>query len=116
MRGDENDPYQRLYVSFRTPNDEWTEPVEIQVDYPGYHQGGRFSRISPDGKYLFFTKMADPSLSAGIKPFARIWDHDILMGRPEYEFNDADVFWVSADLIEAQRLTPELRLCGSFPF
>jgi len=99
MRQDQADGLQRLYVTCRNTNGSWTEPRELELDYPGYHPGGRFSRISPDGKYLFFTKFADTEATGAAKSFSRKWDHELLKNNPAYEFNDADVFWVSTDII-----------------
>ncbi len=89
-----------LYVSFLNSNNTWSEPEILTLDYPGYHPGGRFSRISPDGKYLFFTKMAKNTNPEKPKPFSRKWDAEILKGVPKYKYNDADVFWVSTSIIE----------------
>lgn len=99
MRHDGADGLQRLYVTYRNADGSWTEPRELELDCPGYHPGGRFSRISPDGKYLFFTKFADTEGTGPEKSFSRKWDHELLGRKTAYEYNDADVFWVSTDII-----------------
>jgi hypothetical protein len=57
---------------------EKTTFLSVNLDCPGYHPSGRFSSISPDGKYLFFTKFADNFNKEKIKPFSRKWDNEIL--------------------------------------
>ena len=43
-----------LFVSFRQPNDTWTEPqLILEQEKPFWIQG--FPIVSPDSKYLFFT-------------------------------------------------------------
>jgi Tol biopolymer transport system component len=65
-----------LYISFRQPDGNWTEPVSLgePINSKGLD---RFPAVSPDGKYLFFTQ--------------RTRDHD------------EDVFWVSTNIIERLR-------------
>ena len=45
----------RLFLSFRTKDDSWTDPInlseEMNFDYPS-----RFPYVTPDEKYLFFVK------------------------------------------------------------
>lgn len=65
-----------LYVSFRQPDGNWREPVSLGE--PVNSEGlDRFPAVSPDGKYLFFTRST-----------------------PD---NDEDVFWVSAKIVERLR-------------
>lgn len=42
-----------IHVSYRTPGDDWTEPVDVHpfMDFP---RAARFPSISPDGRFLFF--------------------------------------------------------------
>lgn len=65
-----------LFISFRQPGGNWTQPVGMgeAINSP---RVDRFPAVSPDGEYLFFTQ--------------RTRDHD------------EDVFWVSADIIERLR-------------
>lgn len=62
-----------LYISFRKENGSWTDPVSLGYKINS-NQLERFPSLSPDGKYLFFTR----------------WT-------PDY---DEDVFWVSAKIID----------------
>ncbi len=71
----END-YGDIYISFRNGEGIWTDPVKLSNGVNSDRQE-RFPAISPDGKYLFFTR----------------W---ITRG-------NEDVFWVSAEFIEKHR-------------
>jgi Tol biopolymer transport system component len=62
-----------LFVSFRQSDGSWTDPVTLGAPI-NTNQMERFSTLSPDGKYLFFTR-----------------------DTPGY---DEDVYWVSARIIE----------------
>jgi Tol biopolymer transport system component len=62
-----------LFISFRQPGGSWTDPVTMGEPI-NTNQMERFSALSPDGKYLFFTR----------------WT-------PDY---DEDVYWVSASIID----------------
>ena len=65
-----------LYISFRKPDGSWTDAVSLGATINS-NQQERFPAVSPDGKYLFFTR----------------WTPD----------NDEDVFWVSARIIDRLR-------------
>ena len=71
-----------LFVSFRQPNGSWTDPINMGAPI-NTGQMERFSSLSPDGKYLFFTRDVAPDY---------------------YE----DIFWVSASIID--RLKEKLSL------
>lgn len=66
------DDYGDLYICFRQPNGSWTDAVGLGATI-NTDQGERFPAVSPDGKYLFFTR-----------------------DTPGY---DEDVYWVSAGII-----------------
>lgn len=63
---------QGLFLSFRQPDGSWTEAVSLGAAI-NTRWGARFPAVSPDGKYLFFTR----------------WVSD----------EDEDVFWVSSGII-----------------
>ena len=67
-----------LYISYRRNDGSWVEPQNLgsEINHK-YHE--RFPGVSPDGKYLFFT-------------------------RPNGE-NNGDIYWVNAKIIE--ELKPE---------
>ncbi|MCD6090593.1 MAG: PD40 domain-containing protein [Bacteroidales bacterium] len=63
-----------LYISFRDEKGEWQEPINMGTSVNTDKQE-RFSGVSPDGKYLFFTR----------------WN-----SAPYYH----DIYWVEASIIE----------------
>lgn len=70
------DPYGDLFVAFRRSDDSWTKPVSLGEPINSNRQE-RFPAVSPDGRFLFFTR-----------------------DTPEHE---DDVFWVSASIIDSLR-------------
>lgn len=66
-----------LYISFRDENGGWQEPINLGAPINTERQE-RFPGVSPDGKYLFFTRHLKP---------------------PYYH----DLYWVSANCIENLR-------------
>ena len=65
-----------LHICFRQPDGSWTDPINMGAPI-NTSQMERFSAVSPDGKYLFFTR-----------------------DTPGY---DEDVYWVSAKIIDRLR-------------
>lgn len=67
------DDYGDLYISYKENNGEWTEAIYMgdNINTPSQE---RFPSVSPDGKYLFFTR----------------WTEE----------NGQDIFWVSAKIID----------------
>jgi Tol biopolymer transport system component len=62
-----------LFISFHKHDGSWTDPVTLGTTI-NTNQMERFSTLSPDGKYLFFTR--------------------------DTEGYDEDVYWVSAKIID----------------
>lgn len=71
-----------IFICFRLPDGSWTDPVSLGKQINTKRQE-RFPAVSPDGKYLFFT---------------RDYAHD-------YE----DIYWVSADIIDRLREQSEMK-------
>jgi Tol biopolymer transport system component len=71
-----------LFVSFRQPDGSWTDPVTMGA-LINTGQMERFSTLSPDGKYLFFTR--------------------------DTQGYDEDVYWVSSRIIERLRKQNNLK-------
>ena len=67
---------QNIFISFRQADGSWTEAVSLGAAI-NTDQGERFPYVSPDGKYLFFTR----------------WVTD----------DNEDVFWVSTNIIDRLR-------------
>lgn len=65
-----------LYISFRQTDGIWTDPVSLGEPINS-NELERFPAVSPDGKYLFFTR--------------------------DTPGNDEDVYWVSAKIIDRLR-------------
>ena len=70
-----------LFVSFRQRNGDWNEPVPLG-DTINTDQTEFCPMVTPDGKYLFFSR---------------------LRGRSWSEAKDGDVFWVDIKALEQFR-------------
>jgi len=90
---------QAIFVSFCINGTSWTKPQKLDFDL----LASRYSRITSDGNYLFFNGFIKRDSTNIIKPYARKWDVDFLKDIQKYQFNDADVYWVSTELIEKLR-------------
>ena len=84
-----------LYVSFRQADDSWGEPINLgpEVNSP---ENELEPRLSPDGKYLFFTSFRkhDPAEFSEI-PYARLM---ALYRSPQNGYGT--LYWVDASIIE----------------
>jgi len=49
-----------LYISFKKKDSTWTKAVNMGPTFNEGHIITRFPRLSPDGKYLFFSKLIGP--------------------------------------------------------
>jgi len=67
-----------LYISFKKKDGTWTKAVNMGPKFNKGHIITRFPRLSPDGKYLFFSKLIGP--------------------------RDDKIFWVDAKIIENIKL------------
>jgi Tol biopolymer transport system component len=89
-----------LYVSFRQKDKSWGEPVNLgdKINSPEYELE---PRLSPDGKYLFFTsfRTPDPSVFKG-KSYKELMK---LYRSPQNGYGT--LYWVDAKII--QDLKPE---------
>ncbi len=88
-----------LHMSFKTDDDSWGEPVHMGEII---NMGGpsMFARVSPDGKYLFFTSENVPYLPYGgdILNYRQL--HKMLSGPQN---GSGDIYWVDAKIIEDLR-------------
>jgi len=64
---------QDIFISFRLSDGTWTEAYNLGETI-NLDRGERFPAVSPDGKYLFFTRWVSP--------------------------DNEDVMWVSANIID----------------
>lgn len=70
-----------IYVSFKRENGSWTRPVNLGSDVNSI-SNDRAPTLSPDGKYLFFSRDEEEGA------------------------READIYWVSTDVIERLRPKP----------
>ncbi|HSG08656.1 MAG TPA: hypothetical protein VLA36_09865 [Longimicrobiales bacterium] len=88
------------YVVFRSPDDRWSEPINLgdRVNTPG---DGEFSPfVSPDGRYFFFM-----STRLGARdriPDTLTWKY-IREYRMMPEIGNAGIYWMDASFIERLR-------------
>jgi Tol biopolymer transport system component len=88
-----------IYVSYRDPDGGWSEPINLGA--PINSAASEFdARISPDGKYLFFSSYRNLETDS---LYGKSYEEAVdMLGRPENGY--ATIFWVDAGLIE--RLKP----------
>jgi Tol biopolymer transport system component len=85
-----------LYISFRTENNEWSQSINMGPKINGI--GNEFSPyLSPDGKYLFYTRQTWTSIADPNEPLNRDYyfkalnNFDNLLG---------NIWWVDSKIIE----------------
>jgi hypothetical protein len=85
-----------LYISFRTENNEWSQAINMGARINGI--GDEYSPyLSPDGKYLFYTRQTWPSGDDPTEPLTRDYyfkslnSFDNLLG---------NIWWVDSKIIE----------------
>ena len=87
-----------LYISFRQEDDSWGEPINMgaEINSP---ENELEPRLSPDGKYLFFTSFRkhSPSVFRG-KSYETLME---LYGSPQNGYGT--LYWVDAKTIEGLR-------------
>jgi hypothetical protein len=76
------DDYGDLYICFRQPDGNWTDRINLgdRINSKGLE---RFPSVSPDGKYLFFTR--------------------------DTPGTEEDVYWVSAKIIDRLRVKSNMK-------
>jgi hypothetical protein len=89
------------YVVFRSDDDTWSNPINMgpAINQP---EGREWSAsLSPDGKYLFFMSSrayGETNIPLNSKSIA-----DLLRLSTEPGWGSSDIWWVSAEIIEALR-------------
>lgn len=89
------------YVCFRSPDDNWSEPITLgeRINVP---RGEGYSPfVSPDGKYFFFMSRRRGAIEA--MQGRRLEPADIARLGAEPENGNTDTYWVDASFIEALR-------------
>ena len=69
----------RIYITFRTDEENWSKPINLNKKIDFDYQSA-FPYVSPDGKYLFFTRYNEST-------------------------NKSEIYWISSAVIE--QLRPE---------
>jgi Tol biopolymer transport system component len=88
------------YVSFRNPDDSWTEAVNMgeRINTAG---GGEYSpSISPDGKYLFFMSSRVLPETAWPEKLTAAFLHGL---HAKLGNGNSSIYWVDARVIESLR-------------
>jgi len=96
----EEDRFGDLYISFKSPSGNWTPARNMGKDINAV--GPEFgTAMSPDGKFLFFTRQAPPRVvkSAG-SPLAYA---DYLKMHNSPDNGSENIWWVDAKVIEKMR-------------
>jgi Tol biopolymer transport system component len=89
------------FAVFRTPDDRWSPPVNLGPAVNAAKGREWSPSISPDGRYLFFMS-SRPTLQDGHSPVPLHYQDLQRMGG-EPGNGDPDVWWVSAEVVEALR-------------
>ncbi|UCH10680.1 MAG: PD40 domain-containing protein [Fidelibacterota bacterium] len=89
------------YVCFRSPEDVWTEPINLgdRMNSPGGFEYSAY--VSPDGKYVFFTAaraVSTEEIFDDQVTYQRLWE---IHSRPEN--GNTNIYWIDASFIEELR-------------
>ncbi len=104
LKGDENND---LYIAFRNPDGSWKKPINMGPSINSEFQE-QFPKVSPDGKYLFFTsnrfrverKINEEFFYKMPLTYKKIQE---IMNEPGN--GRSDIFWVDAKIIEELKIT-----------
>ncbi|MDH4272010.1 MAG: hypothetical protein OEW18_08550, partial [Candidatus Aminicenantes bacterium] len=92
-----DDRFGDLYISFRTPDAAWTPARNMGKGING--QGPEFGTIlSPDGKFLFFTRQTPPRIARN--PDRPLTYDDYLKMHNSPDNASTNIWWVDAGIIE----------------
>jgi len=87
-----------LYVAFRLEGDRWSKPRNLGPSI-NTRYNEHFPTLSPEGRYLFFVSDRIAELEATTRlSYARIQE---ITASPQN--GNADIYWVSTELIESLR-------------
>ncbi len=96
-----DDRFGDLYISFKTPEGKWTPAKNMGKDINGV--GPEFgTTLSPDGKYLFFTRQTMPRVIKNADRSLTYNDYLKLHNSPDN--GSTNIWWVDAKIIEELRL------------
>ena len=93
----EDDRFGDLYISFKVPEGDWTPARNMGKGINGV--GPEFGTVlSPDGKFLFFTRSAPPQIVR--KAGTVLTYDDYLMMHSSTENGSTNIWWMDARIIE----------------
>lgn len=89
------------YVFFRSPDDTWSEGVNLgeKINFPGAQ--ALSPSLSPDGRYFFFASTKAAELDAGAPQAMTL--HGIRDFHAKPQNGLADIYWVDASFIQGLR-------------
>jgi Tol biopolymer transport system component len=95
-----DDPYGDLYISFKAPEGAWTSAKNIGkgINGPGPEFG---TVLSPDGKFLFFTRQTMPRIVR--KAGSPLTYDDYIKMHNSPDNASTNIWWVDAKIIEELR-------------
>ncbi len=96
----DDDPFGDLYISFKDPEGNWT-PARNMGEAIN-RRGAEFGTVlSPDGKFLFFTRQA---VSQAVKrPDGPLTYDDYVKMKTGFDNGSSNIWWVDAKIIEGLR-------------
>lgn len=87
------------YVVFRTPDDQWSEPINLGPAFNSPNDSAVSISVSPDMKILFFASSRRNPLPSGAR-----WTYKSLIEMRTAPGNgNSDIYWVDAEVIEKLR-------------
>ncbi|MFC1559432.1 hypothetical protein ACFL39_02465, partial [Gemmatimonadota bacterium] len=89
------------YIIFRSPSDEWSEPVNMgdKINTTGHLDSVPY--VSPDGRYFFFMSARQDNEAVAARAGGTLESLIDLHNAPRNGF--PDVWWVDASFIESLR-------------
>jgi len=93
----EDDPYGDLYVCFKTQDGAWTPGRNMGKEINGF--GPEFGTVlSPDGKFLFFTRLTRPRVARSAECPLTYEDYLGVHNSPDN--GSSNIWWVDAGIVE----------------
>jgi hypothetical protein len=89
------------YAVFRSPDDSWSDPVNMGERFNTDQRGEWSASLSPDGEYLFF--MSSRSTAADAVPTRTLTAADLQAIHNRPQNGHSDIWWVDARVIDELR-------------
>lgn len=106
--GREGQEYDDIYISYLKSENLWSEPVKLGNSVNSEFND-RFPGVSPDGKYLFFSRPQSNfrKFFKATQPYKKLQDY--------YNKIDDDIYWVSSSVINEINNQNSLELQNNYP-